>query len=61
MQAGFSYRSNVAVNQSTGKTPGGHITSYIEEKREEKKVRKKIVSYLESHIKIMRKKLSTKN
>ena len=61
MQAGFSYGSNVAVKQATGKTPGGHITSYIEEKREEKKVRKKIASYLESHIKIMRKKLSTKN
>ena len=60
MQAGFSYGSNVAVKQATGKTPGGHITSYIEGKRDEKRIRKKIVSYLESHIEIMRKKLSTK-
>ena len=60
MQAGFSYGSNMVIKNATGKTPGGHITSYIEEKREEKKVRKKIVSYLESHIKIMRKKLSIK-
>ena len=60
MQAGFSYGTNMAVKQATGKTPGKHITSYVEEKKKEKKIRKEIVSYLESHIKIMRKKLSTK-
>ena len=63
MQAGYSYGSNIAVRQVTGKTPGEHITSYVEEKkeeREEKKIRKEIASYLESHIEIMRKKLSTK-
>ena len=60
MQAGFSYGSNIVVKQATGKTPGKHITSYVEEKKKEKKIRKEIVSYLESHIKIMRKKLSTK-
>ena len=60
MQAGFSYGSNVAVKYSTGKTPGEHIESYVEEKRFEKKVRKEIASYLESHIKIMRKKIFVK-
>ena len=60
MQAGFSYGSNMAVKYSTGKTPGEHIESYVEEKRFEKKVRKEIASYLESHIKIMRKKISVK-
>ena len=60
MQAAFSYGSNMAVRQATGKTPGEHVTSYIEEKKEKKKIRKEIVSYLESHIKIMRKKLSVK-
>ena len=61
MQAGFSYGTNVVVRQATGKTPGEHAASYIEEKKEKRKIRKEIVSYLESHIKIMRKKLSTKN
>ena len=60
MQAGFSYGTNMALRQTTGKTPEEHITSYVEEKKKEKKIRKEIVSYLESHIKIMRKKLSTK-
>ena len=60
MQAGFSYGSNMAVKGLTGKTTGEHVTSYVEEKREEKKIRKEIASYLESHIKIMRKKLSIK-
>ena len=60
LQAGFSYGSNMAVKELTGKTPGEHVTSYVEEKREEKKIRKEIASYLESHIKIMRKKLSVK-
>jgi len=32
----------------------------VEEKKENKKIRKEMVSYLESHIKIMRKKLSVK-
>ena len=59
MQAGFSYGSNMIVKEATGNTPGGHITSYVEEKREKKRMRKEIASYLETHIKIMRKKLST--
>ena len=60
LQAGFSYGSNMAIKQTTGKTPGGHVTTYIEEKKEEKKIRKEFASYLESHIEIMRKKLSVK-
>tara|TARA_B100001123_G_C15227489_1_gene993737 strand:- start:568 stop:861 length:294 start_codon:yes stop_codon:yes gene_type:complete len=60
MQAGFSYGSNIAIKQTTGKTPGGHITSYVEEKRQEKKRRKEILSFLESHINIMRQKLSVR-
>ena len=60
MQAGFSYGTNMAVAQATGKTPGEYVASYIEEKREEKKIRKEIANYLETHIEIMRKKLSTK-
>ena len=60
MQAGFSYGSNMAIKNATGKTPTEHVTSYVEEKREEKKIRKQLVVYLESHIEIMREKLSTK-
>ena len=60
MQASFSYGSNMAVKSVTGKTPGEHATSFVLEKREKKRIRKEIVSYLESHIEIMRKKLSTK-
>ena len=60
MQAGFSYGTNMAVKQATGKTPGEHATSFVEEKREEKRIRKEIVSYLESHIEVMRNKLSLK-
>ena len=60
MQAGFSYGSNMAIKQATGKTPGEHVASYVDEKREEKKIRKEMVSYLESHINIMRKKLSVR-
>jgi len=60
MQAGFSYGSNMVVKHATGKTPGKHITSYVAEKRKEKKIRKEIANYLETHIKIMRKKLSVK-
>ena len=60
MQASFSYGSNMAVKEVTGKTPGQHVTSYVEEKRKEKRIRKEIASYLESHIEIMRKKLSVK-
>ena len=60
MQAAFSYGSNMAIKQTTGKTPEEHVTSYIEEKKEKKKIRKEIVSYLETHIEIMRKKLSIK-
>ena len=60
MQASFSYGSNMAVKRVTGKTPGEHATSFVIDKREEKKIRKEIASYLESHIEIMRKKLSVK-
>ena len=60
MQAGFSFGSNMAIKQTTGKTSGEHLASYVEKKKEKKKIRKEIVSYLESHIKIMRKKLSVK-
>ena len=60
MQAGFSYGSNMAVKHTTGKTPGEHAASYVKEKREEKKIRKEIASFLETHINIMRKKLSKK-
>ena len=60
MQAGYSYGSNMAVKHTTGKTPGEHAASYVNEKREEKKIRKEIASFLESHINIMRKKLSKK-
>lgn len=60
MQAGFSYGSNMAVKRATGKTPEEYVTSYVEEKRQEKKIRKEIARYLESHIKVMRAKLSIK-
>ena len=60
MQASYSYGSNMAIKHTTGKTPEGHVKSYIQEKREEKKIREEIVSYLETHIEIMRKKLSIK-
>ena len=60
MQAGFLYGSNMTIRHVTGKTPREYATSYIEEKREEKKIRKEIVSYLESHIEIIRKKISVK-
>ena len=58
MQASFSYGSNMALKGATGKTPAEHVTSYVEDKREEKKIKREMVSILESHINIMRKKLS---
>ena len=60
MQAGFSYGSNMAVKSVTGKTPGEHATSYVQEKREEKKIREELALYLEFHIEDMRKTLSVK-
>ena len=60
MQASFSYGSNMAIKQTTGKTPSGHVTSYIETKKEKEKIKREIITYLESHIEIMRKKLSIK-
>jgi len=60
MQASFTYGSNMAVKHTTGKTPGEHLTVYIDKKKEEKKIRKQIATYLESHIEIMRNKLSLK-
>ena len=61
LQAGYSYGSNVAIKHTTGKTPGEHITTYVEEKKEEKKIRKELAKYLKSHIENMRTKLSNKN
>ena len=58
MQAGFSYGSNMAFKHATGKTPGEHVTSYVDEKREEKRIKKELAIYLESHLEMMRKKLS---
>ena len=68
MQAGFSYASNMAVQKTTGKTPSEHVSLYVKEKKKEKtlkkreaKIRKEMVSYLQSHIEIMRDKLNSKN
>ena len=60
-QAGFSYGGNMAVKKITGKTPGEHASLYIKEKKEEKKIRKEMVSYLQSHIEIIRNKLASNN
>ena len=60
MQAGFSYGTNMAIKQTTGKTPGEHATSYVDNKKNEKKIRRELVSYLETHIENMRKKISIK-
>ena len=60
MQASFSYGSNMAVKNVTGKTPGEHAASFVLERKEKKRIRKEIVSYLETHIEDMRKKLSLK-
>ena len=60
MQAGFSYGTNMAIKQTTGKTPGEHASSYIENKKNEKKIRRELASYLETHIENMRKKISIK-
>ena len=61
MQASLSYGSNVIVKESTGKSPSEHVVSYVEEKKEKKRIREEFANYLESHIEIMRKKLSSKN
>ena len=60
-QAGLSYGTNMAVKQTTGKTPSEHASSYFENKQEEKKIREEMSSYLQSHIELMRKKLNSKN
>ena len=67
MQAGFSYGSNLAVKKATGKAPSEHVSSYLKEKNDEKKlikqeeeIRKEMVSYLQSHIEIIRNKLALK-
>ena len=60
-QAGFSYGGNMAVKTVTGKTPGEHASSYVKEKKEEKRIRKEMVSYLQSHIEIIRNKLASNN
>ncbi len=61
VQAGYTFGSNVVVKETTGKTPGEHVSSYVEDQKEEKKIRNEMVSYLDSHIKKMRIKLSSKN
>ena len=61
LQAGFSYGGNVVVKETTGKTPGEHVTIYVSNQKEEKKLKKKhaeITNYLVNHIKVMKKKLS---
>ena len=50
MQAGFSYGTNMTIKQTTGKTPGEHVTSYVGEKKQTKKKRKEFVIFLENHI-----------
>ena len=68
MQAGYSYGTNIAVKETTGKVPSEHVSLYIEDQKEEKKlkkkeakIRKEMVNYLQSHIEIMRDKLNSKN
>ena len=61
LQAGFSYGGNMVVKKTTGKTPSEHASSYIKQKKEEKKRREEMVSYLQSHIEIIRNKLASKN
>ena len=61
MQAGFSYGTNMALKQTTGKTPSEHVSSYVKNKKEEKMIREEMTSYLQSHIELMRKKLNSKN
>jgi len=51
----------MAVKKITGKTSGEHASLYIKEKKEEKKIREEMVSYLQSHIEIIRNKLASKN
>ena len=61
MQASFSYGTNMALKQTTGKTPSEHVSSYVKNKKEEKMIREEMTSYLQSHIELMRKKLNSKN
>jgi len=68
MQAGYSYGTNMAVKQTTGKLAGEHVSSYIEKGKEKKnlkiknaKIRKEMINYLQSHIKIMKEKLDLKS
>ena len=60
MQAGFSYGSNMVVKEATGKTPGEHLTNYVDQKKEEKRIKKKILILLETHVDLMKKKLNNK-
>ncbi len=61
VQAGYSYGSNMLIKETTGKTPGQHVTSYVVEKRQEKKIKNQMTDYLKSHIEIMRKKIYIKS
>ena len=68
MQAGYSYGTNMAVKQTTGKMASEHVSLYIEDQQDEKKlkkreakIRKEMANYLQSHIEMMREKLNSKN
>tara|TARA_B100001123_G_scaffold372800_1_gene436969 strand:- start:414 stop:752 length:339 start_codon:yes stop_codon:yes gene_type:complete len=61
VQAGYSYGSNMMIKEATGKTPSGHVTSFVIEKKKEKKRKKELTKFLESHIVTMRNKIYLKN
>tara|TARA_Y100000590_G_scaffold137582_1_gene157528 strand:+ start:846 stop:1184 length:339 start_codon:yes stop_codon:yes gene_type:complete len=60
IQAGYSYGRDIAIKQATGKTPGEHVSFYVNQKQEEKK-NEKLKNYLETHINMMRKKIYIKS
>jgi len=60
LQAGLTYGSNMIVKETTGKLPGEHVSLYVENKKEEKKLKRDMITYLDTHIKEMRNKLSIK-
>tara|TARA_Y100000590_G_C15569978_1_gene958184 strand:- start:738 stop:1079 length:342 start_codon:yes stop_codon:yes gene_type:complete len=61
LQAGYSYGSNLAIKEVTGKTPGEHVTTYVSEKKKEKKMKEQLKDYLQSHIDTMRSKIYLKS
>ena len=60
LQASFSYGSNMVVKEATGKTPGEHVVTYIDDKKEKKRIRQEMVGLVKSHLKSVRNKLSIK-